>query len=222
VKGSAGVESGPSADDLLNFAAEKEVCLGRTDIPTPPEGIADELLEDCRAGDLAAFEKLYEREAPRMKSVALNLLGNVGDAEDAVQETFLKIYRGAKTFRGGASFSTWIYRVTLNTCYDALRRRKSRPAGPSLESPDGRETFAAPSGSDHPLRLALEKSVARLPPKQRAVFLLFEVEGFTHGEIARILGIPEGTSKTFLFDAKKKLQRWLRARPAVAASTAAP
>jgi RNA polymerase sigma factor (sigma-70 family) len=211
-----------SADDLLNFAAEKEVCLGQTDTPTPPGGIADELLEDCRSGDLAAFERLYEREAPRMKSVALNLLGNVGDAEDAVQESFLKIYRGAKTFRGGASFSTWIYRVTVNTCYDALRRRKSRPAGPPLDAHDGRENVAALPGSDHPLRLALEKSVALLPPKHRAVFLLFEVEGFTHGEIGRILGIPEGTSKTFLFDAKKKLQRWLRERPAAGVRTPAP
>jgi RNA polymerase sigma-70 factor, ECF subfamily len=174
----------------------------------------DELLEGCRAGDLRAFEALYERHAPRMKSIARNLLGNAADAEDAVQEAFLKIYRNAATFRGGAAFSTWIYRVVVNACYDALRRRKTRPAGPSLETEDGRE-LALPDRetSDHPLRLALEKSVARLAPKHRAVFLLFEVEGFTHGEIARILGIPEGTSKTFLFDAKKKLQRWLATRP---------
>jgi RNA polymerase sigma-70 factor (ECF subfamily) len=157
-----------------------------------------------------------------MKSLALNLLHDVGDAEDAVQEAFLKIYRGARTFRGGAAFSTWIYRVAVNTCYDALRRRKARPAGPPLEAGDGRESFGASPGSDHPLRLALEKSVALLPPKHRAVFLLFEVEGFTHGEIARILGIPEGTSKTFLFYAKKKLQRWLGARPPAAARTVSP
>lgn len=147
-----------------------------------------------------------------MKSIALNLLGNVADAEDAIQESFLKIFRGAKTFRGGAAFSTWIYRVTVNTCYDALRRRKSRPSGSSLDAEDGRILAGSP-GADHPLRLALEKSVARLKPQHRAVFLLFEVEGFTHAEIARILGIPEGTSKTFLFDAKKKLQKWLAARP---------
>ncbi|HEY6064602.1 MAG TPA: RNA polymerase sigma factor [Thermoanaerobaculia bacterium] len=196
---------------MLNFAAEKEVCLGQRDTPTPPDGIgiADELLEECRTGDLAAFERLYEREAPRMKSIAVNLLQNVGDAEDAVQEAFLKIYRGAKTFRGGASFSTWIYRVTVNVCYDSLRRRKSRPVAAPLETPDGREVLPGAPGSDHPLRLALEKSVALLPAKHRAVFLLFEVEGFTHGEIGKILGIPEGTSKTYLFDAKKKLQKWL-------------
>ena len=149
--------------------------------------------------------------APRMKSIAANLLGNTGDAEDAVQEAFLKIYRGAKAFRGGAAFSTWTYRVLVNTCYDALRRRRSRPVAASLDAAEeaGRPTPAAPPVADHPLRLALEKAVSHLKPRHRAVFLLFAVEGFTHGEIGRILGIPEGTSKTFLFEAKKKLQRSL-------------
>jgi len=181
--------------------------------PTPPAERKDELLEGCRAGDLDAFERLYEMHAARMKSIAWNLLGNAGDAEDAVQEAFLKIYRGAKTFRAGAAFSTWTYRILVNTCYDALRRRKSRPVATSLDydvAASGRGTPAAPPGADHPLRLALEKAVARLHPRHRAVFLLFAVEGFTHGEIGRILGIPEGTSKTFLFEAKKKLQRWLK------------
>jgi RNA polymerase sigma-70 factor (ECF subfamily) len=215
-------QPGSSADDLLNFARDKEVCLGQPDTPTPPGGTENELLEGCRDGDLAAYEKLYERHASRMKSIAFNLLGNAADAEDAVQDAFLKIYRGVKTFRGGAAFSTWIYRIVVNTSYDALRRRKTRPAGPSVEAIDGREILPPSPGSDHPLRLALAKSVARLKPKHRAVFLLFEVEGFTHGEIARILGIPEGTSKTFLFDAKKNLQRWLAARPAAAPRTATP
>lgn len=155
-----------------------------------------------------------------MMSIAMNLLRDPADAEDAVQEAFLKIYRGAKTFRGGAAFSTWTYRVLVNTCYDALRRRRSRPAGKSIDAANGAALPPATPVADHPLRLALEKGVARLKPKHRAVFLLFEVEGFTHGEIARILGIPEGTSKTFLFDAKKKLQRWLGARPEAARAAA--
>jgi RNA polymerase sigma-70 factor (ECF subfamily) len=195
-------------DDLLNFAAQKEVSLGEPDPPTPPAGTDEAFLEGCRAGDLAAFEELYERHSTRMKSIARNLLHDVGDAEDAVQEAFLKIYRGAKTFRGGAAFSTWAFRVLVNTCYDALRRRGSRPAGPSLDAGDATPHPAAVF-EDHPLRLALETAVGRLKPKHRAVFLLFEVEGFSHVEIGRILGIPEGTSKTFLFGAKKKLQRWL-------------
>jgi RNA polymerase sigma-70 factor (ECF subfamily) len=222
VTGGAGPFSGSSADDLPNIAAEKEVCLGQPDTPTPPGGTENELFERCRAGELAAFEQLYERNAPRMKSIALNLLHDVADAEDAVQEAFLKIYRGAKTFRGGAAFSTWTYRVLVNTCYDSLRRRKGRPAGAPLPAEESDPSFPAVPGADHPLRLALEKAVARLAPKHRAVFLLFAVEGFTHGEIARILGIPEGTSKTFLFDARKKLQRWLASRPAASARVTAP
>lgn len=193
--------------DLLNFTAHKEVSLDEPEPPTPP-GTDEALLEGCRAGDLSAFEELYERHGARMKSIARNLLHDVGDAEDAVQEAFLKIYRGAKTFRGGAAFSTWAYRVLVNTCYDSLRRRGSRPTGPSLDAEDA-TPLAAPATADHPLRMALEKAVGRLKPKHRAVFLLFEVEGFSHLEISRILGIPEGTSKTFLFGAKKNLQRWL-------------
>ena len=196
-------------DDLLNFAEQKEVSLVEPVPPTPPAGTDEALLEGCRAGDLRAFEELYERHATRMKSIARNLLHDVADAEDAVQETFLKIYRGAKSFRGGAAFSTWAYRVLVNTCYDGLRRRGSRPAGPSLDAGEGAPPHPTAAAADPPLRLALETAVGRLNPKHRAVFLLFEVEGFSHGEIARILGIPEGTSKTFLFGAKKKLQRWL-------------
>jgi RNA polymerase sigma-70 factor (ECF subfamily) len=198
---------------------EKEICLAEPDTPTLPGTVDSELLEGCRMGDLDAFERLYERHAPRMKSIAINLLGNAADAEDAVQESFLKIYRGAKTFRGGATFSTWVYRVVVNTCYDLLRRRKTRPSGTSVDA-DGREILPAVPAADHPLRLALEKSVARLAPKHRAVFVLFAIEGFSHGEIGRILGIPEGTSKTFLFDAKKKLQKWLGPRPGPSAREA--
>jgi RNA polymerase sigma-70 factor (ECF subfamily) len=156
-----------------------------------------------------------------MKSIARNLLGNTGDAEDAVQEAFLKIYRGAKTFRGGAAFSTWAYRVLVNACYDALRRRRSRPVS-SLDAgvEAGRPEAAVSPGADHPLRLALEKAVARLKPRHREVFLLFSVEGFTHSEIGKILGIPEGTSKTYLFEAKKKLQHWLKFQAFVEKSVA--
>jgi RNA polymerase sigma-70 factor (ECF subfamily) len=207
-------------DDLLNFAEQKEVSLVESDPPTPPAGTDEALLEGCRAGDLSAFEELYERHAARMKSIARNLLHDAAEAEDAVQETFLKVYRGAKTFRGGAAFSTWAYRVLVNTCYDVLRRRGSRPSGPSLDAGESAPPHPTAAGADHPLRLALETAVGRLNPKHRAVFLLFEVEGFSHGEISRILGIPEGTSKTFLFGAKKKLQRWLA--PTTAARMARP
>jgi RNA polymerase sigma-70 factor (ECF subfamily) len=156
-----------------------------------------------------------------MKSIAANLLGDLADAEDAVQDTFVKIYRGAASFRGGSSFSTWVYRVLVNSCYDLLRKRRRRPEPPTTRQA-GSEAFplVAPA-TDHPLRLSLEACLKDLHPKRRAVFLLFEVEGFTHREVGDILGFPEGTSRTLLFEARRELQRCLWKRGAAAAAAEA-
>jgi RNA polymerase sigma-70 factor (ECF subfamily) len=144
-----------------------------------------------------------------MKSIARNLLGHESDAEDAVQEAFLKVYRGAGSFRGTASVSTWIYRILVNTCYDALRRRKRRSEDAlTLETPKGEGARETAPG-DHPLRIAIEQGVAKLKPRQRDVFLLSAVEGFSHREISEVLDIPEGTSRTLLFEAKRHLQELL-------------
>lgn len=93
-----------------------------------------ELLEGCRSGRMAAFEELFRTQSPRMKSLALNLLGNVSDAEDVVQETFLKVYRSIGSFKGESALTTWVFRILINNCYD-LRRRKQRRGGdqPELE-----------------------------------------------------------------------------------------
>ncbi len=147
-----------------------------------------------------------------MKSIAANLLGDLADAEDAVQEAFVKVYRGAASFRGGSRFSTWIYRVLVNCCYDLLRKRRRRPEPAEAA---GNSRLVAPA-TDHPLRLSLETCLRGLHPKRRAVFLLFEVEGFTHREVGDILGFPEGTSRTLLFEAKRELQRSLWKRGAAA------
>ena len=143
-----------------------------------------------------------------MKSVAANLLRNPADAEDAVQDAFVKVFRGAAAFRGKARFSTWIYRILLNTCYDALRGRRRRPADDSEARESEPARLAAPA-VDHPLRLDLEESVAGLAEKPRTVFLLAAVEGFSHAEIGEILGVPEATSRTLLFEARRALQRSL-------------
>jgi RNA polymerase sigma-70 factor (ECF subfamily) len=149
-----------------------------------------------------------------MKSIAANLLGDLADAEDAVQDSFVKIYRGAASFRGGSRFSTWVYRVLVNSCYDMLRKRRRRPE-PAARAAESFEAsrLAAPA-TDHPLRLSLEACLEDLHPKRRAVFLLFEVEGFTHREVGEILGFPEATSRTLLFEAKRDLQRSLWKRGA--------
>lgn len=142
-----------------------------------------------------------------MKSVARNLLGRESDAEDAVQEAFLKVYRGAASFRGSSSLSTWIYRILVNTCYDVLRRRQRHPEDALDSGAGGSESSALPAAAgDHPLRIAIEQSLSRLAPRQRAVFLLSAVEGFSHREIAGVLDVSEGASRTLLFEAKRRLQ----------------
>ncbi|MEO8188994.1 MAG: RNA polymerase sigma factor [Acidobacteriota bacterium] len=170
-------------------------------------GAGEDLLEACRAGDVAAFERLYELHSARMKSIARNLLGHESEAEDAVQEAFLKIYRSAATFRGAATFSTWIYRILVNTCYDQLRKRKRHPEDP-LETSTGEQDAALPPApaADQPLRLAIEQSLSRLVPRQRTVFLLSAIEGFSHRQIAGVLDVSEGASRTLLFEARRKLQ----------------
>ena len=160
-----------------------------------------------KAGSLPAFEQLYETHGGRMKSVAMNLLGSAADAEDAVQEAFLKVYRGAAGFRGGSSVSTWIYRILVNACYDLMRKGRRRP-----ESPLPAEIALSPAAEhDHPLRLSIEVALRRLDPKERAAFLLCEVEGFSHREAGEILDVKENTSRTLLFRAKRRLQRELGA-----------
>ena len=175
-------------------------------------------MEGLRQGSLPAFERLYALHGDRMKSIAANLLGSTADAEDAVQDAFLKAYRGAAGFRSGASFSTWLYRILVNACYDQLRARRRRAEGP-LPTADDLGASGA-SQDDHPLRLALESALGRLPERERTAFLLCEVEGFSHREAGEILDVPEATSRTLLYRAKRQLQRGLSAsgafRPAEA------
>jgi RNA polymerase sigma-70 factor (ECF subfamily) len=183
----------------------KEVLLQGSGEARGPWSEETALVEGLRSGNLLAFERLYQTQGARMKSIAFHLLGNAADAEDAVQEAFLRIYRGAASFRGRSSFATWTYRVLVNACHDLGRRRRARPEDAPLEDAPPRA-----ASDDHPLRLALERAIARLRARHRAVFLLFEVEGFTHREIAEILNVAEGTSRTLLFEAKRDLQRLLR------------
>ena len=170
------------------------------------------LAKACQAGDLRGFERLYLQHGSRMKSMARNLLGTASDAEDAVQDTFLKIQRSIASFRGQSSFATWTFRILINTCYDARRSRMRKKEvaqdepGETAPRPEPRAASAHPS-----LRLALERALAQLTGHQRDVFLLYEVEGFRHSEIATILEISETASKNTLFQAKKNLRQMLEA-----------
>jgi RNA polymerase sigma-70 factor (ECF subfamily) len=163
----------------------------------------------CRAGDLGGYERLYALHGARMKNVARNLLGSVIDAEDAVQETFLKVQRSISTFRGQSSFVTWTYRILINTCYDARRSRVRKKEVANEENEDSLRPEPRAPGAYPSLRMALERALATLTKHQRDVFLLYEVEGFHHAEIAGILEITETASKNTLFQAKRNLRQVL-------------
>jgi len=166
----------------------------------------------CLAGDLRAYERLYQLHGAQMRNLARNLLGARADAEDAVQETFLKIQRGIASFRGQSSFVTWTFRILVNTCYDARRKqmRRKEQANDDSEHALPRPELRAP-GAHPTLRMALERALAQLTRQQRDVFLLYEVEGFHHAEIAAMLEISETASKNALFQAKKNLRGMLEA-----------
>ena len=164
----------------------------------------------CLAGDLRAYERLYRLQGTRMKNLARNLLGSSTDAEDAVQDTFLKIQRGIGTFRGQSSFVTWSFRILVNTCHDLRRSRVRRKEQAQDDSPGAAPLPEPRAPEAHPtLRMALERALAMLTQHQREVFLLYEVEGFRHAEIAALLEISETASKNTLFQAKKNLRGML-------------
>ncbi len=164
-----------------------------------------DLLAACRRRDLRAFEQLYQEHGARLKSVAYHILRNRQDAEDAVQETFLRFCRGLAGFAGHSSVGTWLCRIVINVCYDMARKqqREGRGRGEVMQEPPAR-------GDQVALRVTLEDALGRIHERQRMVFLLFEVEGLRHSEIASILEIPEGTSKAWLFEAKKELKLLLK------------
>ena len=187
-----------------------EHCAGR-----PGPAAVDALSEDaalaaaCRSGDLCAYERLYAMHGARMKNLARNVLGNPVDAEDAVQETFLKVQRGIATFRGQSSFVAWTYRILINTCYDARRSRLRKKEVANDDSEETPRLEPRAPGAHPALRMALERALAKLTQHQRSVFLLYEVEGFRHAEIAGMLEMTETASKNTLFQAKKNLRQML-------------
>ena len=174
----------------------------------PPEDAA--LAAGCLAGEMRAYERLYRLQGARMKNLARNLLGSPTDAEDAVQDTFLKIQRGIKSFRGQSSFVTWTFRILVNTCYDMRRSRMRRKEQTQNDSANATPALEPRAPGSHPsLRMALERALQTLTRHQREVFLLYEVEGFRHAEIATLLEISETASKNTLFQAKKALRSML-------------
>lgn len=175
-------------------------------------------LDLCRLaanGDLGAFEVLYQRYNRRTYSLCLRMTGSQTEAEDLTQEAFIQLFRKVGSFRGESAFSTWLHRLTVNQVLMHFRRRSVKN---EKTSEDGEMPEQAVHGTANPNkmpvvdRIALKKAIAELPNGYRRVFVLHDVEGFEHEEVARLMGISVGTSKSQLHKARLKLRGLLLQR----------
>ena len=178
---------------------------------------ADELalVERCRRGDLGAFEELYKAHSGRLYSLTCRMLGNQADAEDLLQDIFLSAHRKLDSFRGESALGTWLYRLATNLCLDHLRSRAAR-TGQLTDALDD-EPGLADAGSRRlaeqtVTRMDLERALTQLPEGCRAAFVLHDVEGLEHREVADALGIAEGTSKSQVHKARLRLRARLGKR----------
>jgi RNA polymerase sigma-70 factor (ECF subfamily) len=171
------------------------------------------LVDRCRQGDVAAFEEVYRTHAGRLYSVACRMVGNPSDAEDLLQDIFLAAHRKLDSFRGESALGTWLYRLATNLCLDHLRSRavRTNQVTDALDDEPGLSDASSRGLADQTLsRMDLERALALLPEGCRAAFVLHDVEGLEHREVAEVLGIAEGTSKSQVHKARLRLRTLLR------------
>jgi RNA polymerase sigma-70 factor, ECF subfamily len=181
--------------------------LVQTDNPQVESDL--ELARLSAQGDVEAFETLYRRHNRRVYSLCLRMMNNPTEAEDVTQDVFVQLYRKIGSFRGESAFTTWLHRMTVN---QVLMRFRKRGVKLELTSDDGDFANVVQAGTERPSRMpvvdriALDRAITQLPPGYRTVFVLHDVEGYEHEEIARQLHCTVGTSKSQLHKARMKLR----------------
>ena len=208
-----------NAGALLHTDAPVAVVDTGVSVVHPADDMPEqEALRSACEGDPHAFERLYALHSRRVYALCLRLSGNPSDAEDLTQEAFLQLFRKISTFRGESKFSTWLHRLTVNVVL--MRRRKKRHPEVSLDATaesDDRDSRPILDLGGPDLRLSgaldrvnLSKALEQLPDGYREIFVLHDVEGYEHNEIAAILGCSTGNSKSQLFKARMRLRELLR------------
>jgi len=185
---------------------------------TPAQKAASDsqLIARAQKGDEEAFSALFEAHKRRVYSLCLRMTGNTAEAEDLAQEAFLQLFRKISTFRGESAFSTWLHRLTVNVVLMHLRKKGLQQV--SLDEPETSqdEPVKRDYGDDDRRltgsidRIGLQNAIAELPPGYRTVFVLHDVEGYEHNEIAEIMDCSVGNSKSQLHKARMKLRERLR------------
>ena len=179
-----------------------------------PAPLSDRALAIAAAkGDMAAFETLYTRHNRRVYSLCLRMTQNEAEAEDLTQEAFIQVFRKIGSFRGESAFTTWLHRLTVNQVLMHFRKRSVKLERTTEEGDTPEQVV---QGTENPNsmpvldRIALDNALKQLPPGYRTVFVLHDIEGHEHEEIAKILGVAVGTSKSQLHKARMKLRGILK------------
>src|SRR5215813_12614899 len=180
------------------------------------EVLSDTEINTALSGDMmSGFDELYRKHYRRVYSICLRMTGNIAEAEELTQEVFIQLHRKIGSFRGEAAFTTWLHRLTVNQVLMHFRKRSVRS---ELTTDDGEMPDSVDPETINPEampivdRIALDNAIAQLPPGYRTVFVLHDVEGYEHEEIAKLLGCSSGTSKSQLHKARLKLRRLLQKR----------
>jgi RNA polymerase sigma-70 factor (ECF subfamily) len=171
-----------------------------------------DLAQASAQGDMKAFETIYERHHRRVYSLCLRMVANATEAEDLAQEVFIQLFRKIGSFRGESAFTTWLHRLTVNHVLMHFRKRGVRLEKTTEEGEIGEIQDYLQAASERPRyvdRIALDKAISELPPGYRTVFVLHDVEGFEHEEVANLLGVSVGTSKSQLHKARMRLRELL-------------
>lgn len=172
-----------------------------------------ELAKMATGGDMAAFEEIYRRHHRRVYSICLRMLQNTSEAEDLTQDVFIQLYRKIGSFRGDSAFTTWLHRMTVNQVLMHFRKRTVKYEKTTEE---GETPVQIVTGTSNPEKMrivdkiALDNAIEQLPTGYKNVFILHDVQGYEHEEVARQLGCSVGTSKSQLHKARLKLQKLLR------------
>jgi RNA polymerase sigma-70 factor, ECF subfamily len=187
------------------------------EVPKPAELSEADAIRLAQQGDAPAFERIYELHRRRVYSLCLRMVSNTTEAEDLTQEAFLQLFRKIATFRGESAFSTWLHRMAVNVVLMRLRKKRlpetslDEATDPDDEGDGPRRDFGAPdlrlSGAVD--RMNLQHAIEELPQGYRAVFVLHDVQGYEHNEIAEIMGCSVGNSKSQLHKARMRLRELL-------------
>ena len=178
-----------------------------------------EIIRQCQAGDSNSFDLLVQEHYTRVYNTAVRMLGDTDRAADATQAAFVRAFSSLRSFRGEASFATWLYRIVVNVCLDELRDAARQPAGltfvadddePQERSLPDEQADPARQAARHERQALVHEALQQLAPEQRIVLVLYDLNGFSYQEAAQVLEIPVGTMKSRLNRARNALKEVLR------------